>query len=357
MGSQSSFKGPLFVVGASRSGTTMLRSILNRAPEIQTAGETHFFDDLRPRFAGKTLSELSQEERNACADYFRSQSIRPYGVRADPDESPLSREDLLNPAKEIGNTVDAVFETYCRWHVLQSEGAYIWGEKTPRHIFRIDDILKAFPNARILCTVRDPRAVVASYRDWKYQGGLRKAEGNADYQAAIAEDHERKKASYHIVIASMMWRAAARAAVTAREAHSEDRVRVVRYEDIVDKPEDTIRPIVEWLGIPYDKTLLEIPLHNSSATKFSETAGPSAAPNKRWISVLSPEEIAIIQQVAGKSLDAAGYDREPVKAGPLTLAKAYGSVPSVFMRAARANRSRYSSLPAYVFRRLSAAFR
>lgn len=355
MVSSRSFEGPLFIVGASRSGTAMLRSILNRAPQIELAGETHFFDDLRPRFEGRNLSEMTPEEKVVCADYFRSQFTRPYGMRADPEDSPLSRDDLLLAAAESGHNVDAIFEAYCRWYLSQSE-AYIWGEKTPRHIFRIDDILAAFPSARILCTVRDPRAVVASYRDWKYQGGLHAAKDNEDFQTAIAEDDERKKASYHIVIASMMWRAAARAAITARATHSEDRVRIVRYEDVVDKPAETVRSIVEWLAVPYDDSLLQIPLHNSSATKFNENAGVSAAPNKRWSTVLSKDEIAIIQQIAGTTLDTAGYLREPVKAGPLALAKAYGSVPAVFVRAARANRSRYSSLPAYVARRLKAAF-
>ncbi|SNR71962.1 Sulfotransferase family protein [Puniceibacterium sediminis] len=336
----------------------MLRSILNRAPEIQLAGETHYFDDLRPRFDGRALSGMSAEEQAVCADYFRSQSIRPYGVRANPEESPLSRDDLLGPAAAVDgptrDSVDAVFETYCRWHMSQA-GARIWGEKTPRHIFRIDDILAAYPEARILCTVRDPRAVVASYRDWEYQGGLRKAEGNADYQAAIAEDQKRKETSYHIVIASMMWRAAARAAFAAQAKHSTDRVRVVRYEDVVGAPADTVRPIAEWLGVGYDDSLLEIPLHNSSTTRFDEKAGPSAAPNRRWHKVLSPQEIAIIQRVAGKALDDAGYAREPVKAGPLDLLAAYASLPGVVVRAARANRSRYTSLPAYVMRRLKAA--
>lgn len=359
MGTDSTFKGPLFVVGASRSGTTMVRSILNRAPEIQIAGETHFFDDLRPRFVGRSLDDLTPEERASCADYFRSQSLRPYGVRANPEESPLSRDDLLGPAAtQYGNTVDGLFQAYCQWRLKQFDhkDPYIWGEKTPRHIFRIDDILEAFPTARVICTVRDPRAVVASYRDWKYQGGLHTAEGNEDYQAAIAEDHVRKKASYHIIIASMMWRAAARAAVTARNTHSEDRVRIVRYEDAVERPAETVRPIAEWLDIPYDDALLEIPLHNSSATKFSEQAGLSDAPNKRWASVLSEDEIGIIQKVAGTALTDAGYTREPVKAGPVALAKAYGSVPTTVWRAARANRSRYSSLPAYMIRRLKAAF-
>ncbi|GIT93275.1 hypothetical protein JANAI61_37330 [Jannaschia sp. AI_61] len=334
----------------------MVRSILNRAPEIQLAGETHFFDDLRPRFKGRALESLTPEEQARAADYFRAQSVRPYGVRANPDESPLSREDLLAPARSANQGVDGVFEAYCRWH-MDSAGARIWGEKTPRHIFRIDDILAAYPTARVICTIRDPRAVVASYRDWQYQGGLKKAEGNADYQAAIAEDHQRKKASYHIVIASLMWRAAARAAFAARARHSEDRVRVVRYEDVVARPADTVRPLADWLGVGYDDSLLDIPLHNSSATRFDAASGPSAAPNKRWMSVLSPKEIAIIQQVGGQALTAAGYEREPVKASLMDLVQAYGSVPGTVVRAAQANRSRYTSLPAYMARRLKAAIR
>lgn len=334
----------------------MLQAILNRSPEIGLAGETHFFDDLRPRLKGKSLRTMTPQERDTCSDYFRVLALRPYGVRADPEQSPLSREELFADAEARGDTADAVFEAYCQWR-LRAAGGRIWGEKTPRHIFRIREIFAAYPDARVICMVRDPRAVVASYRDWEFQGGLKKAEGNADYQAAIAEDQVRKNASYHIVIASMMWRAAARAAVTAVSEHSDERVCILRYEDVVDAPAITIRLVLEWIGASYADSMLEIPLLNSSATKFQAEAGLSSAPNRRWRSVLSEREIAVIQHVVGPSLTQAGYTGEAARAGLIDLLSAYGSVPFAVVRAAKANRGRYTSLPSYVVRRVKAAFK
>ena len=331
----------------------MLRSILNRSPEVTLAGETHFFDDLRPRMQGKSLRGMTGEEREACADYFRAQRVRPYGMRADPEQSDLSREILLTTAEALGDNVDAVFEAYCRvW--AEENHARIWGEKTPRHIFRIDDIFQAFPKARVVCMVRDPRAVVASYRDWEYQGGL-PADGNPDYQAAIAEDYKRKHASYHIVIATLMWRAAANAAFSAQEKHSAERVRIVRYEDVVDAPAETARDVAEWIGIEFDQKMLNVPLHNSSATRFEAAAGVSKAPNQRWQKVLSDSEIGIIQKIARTPMQRAKYEFAPGRASLTALLSAYGTVPLAVIRAARANRSRYSSLPKYMLRRIKAA--
>jgi len=65
-------QGPLFIVGAARSGTGMLRSALTRHPAIALCEETHYFDDLRPRVRHRTLSGMSAAERAACTSYFRA---------------------------------------------------------------------------------------------------------------------------------------------------------------------------------------------------------------------------------------------------------------------------------------------
>lgn len=330
----------------------MLQSILNRNPDVRLAGETHYFDDLRPRMAGKTLGAMTAAERNACADYFRSLTVRPYGKKGDPEQGWLSRADLLEDARDA----DGVFEAYCK-SLAARENATVWGEKTPRHVFRIAEILRLYPEAKVVCMVRDPRAVVASYRDWKNQGGLRRAENDPDYQAAIRADEERARMSYHIVLASMMWRGSANAASEARTAFTPERVRLVRYEDVTDDPEATLRAVTDWLGIAFAPAMLEIPLHNSSTIRFAEQAGVSSAPRDRWREVLSEREIGVVQKVAGTTLRDAGYEPVEVRTGPLDLPRAYADLPVAAVRAAMANRSRYDSLPGYVMRRLKAVMR
>ena len=352
MRSKTRWKDPVFIVGASRSGTAMLQSILNRNPDVRLAGETHYFDDLRPRVAGRPIALMNEAERNVCADYFRALTDRPYGKKGDPERGWLSRAELLDGAGDA----DGVFEAYCK--SLAARGnATVWGEKTPRHVFRIAEILAVYPDAKVICMVRDPRAVVASYRDWKNQGGLRRAEGDADYQAAIRADEERARNSYHIVLATMMWRGAANAGFEAQTRFTPERARLVRYEDVTDDPEATLRSVSDWLGIGFDPAMLEIPLHNSSTIRFTEQAGVSSAPRDRWSEVLSDREISVVQKVAGATLRDAGYKPVEVKSGPLDLPRAYADLPIAAVRAAMANRSRYDSLPGYVMRRLKAVMR
>ena len=68
-------------------------------------------------------------------------------------------------AENFGESADAIFAAHCRSQQA-ARGKTVWGEKTPRHVFRSKDILGAFPTAKLLVMIRDPRGVVASYRDW-----------------------------------------------------------------------------------------------------------------------------------------------------------------------------------------------
>lgn len=348
MGSDVNWKSPIFVVGASRSGTAMMRSILMQDPDVSLAGETHYFDDLRPRYAGQRVSQMSQEDRDKCADYFRSISVRPYGMHGNPEESWFTREELLADAAAIGDDTDSIFEAYCKKFATRHE-ATIWGEKTPRHVFRIDDILALYPQAKVICMVRDPRAVVASYRDWRT--------GETDLDTGRQLDKERVRASYNVVLASLMWRAAANASLLARKRHGEDRVRIIRYDNVIDAPEETVRDVVQWLGLDYTDELLAVPLHNSSTMAFDRGAGISKTPQNRWREVLSDREIAVIQKTAGESMVETGFTLEDVRTSPLDVPLAYAALPFSVLKAARANRDRFSSLPQYAMRRLKAVLK
>ena len=344
---------PIFIVGPSRSGTTLLRAILCHHPDLHITGETHFFDDLRAEFAGQNGQALGPEDRKKAEDYFLALSHRPYGHQGRPDEGWMPRVDLQAKVAELGGAIDHYFEAYCR---LDGErlGKSRWGEKTPRHVFRIDDLLRSFPDAQVVCMVRDPRAVVASYRDWKSQGGF-DFDKDPTHKDALEEEHQRTRASYHLLIASMLWRSTVNAAVEGIRKHGEDRVRLLRYEDLVLNPQETIAQVTSWLGIETHPKMFEVPMVNSSFARYDSQGGISKAPVEGWRKRLSPKEVGAIQAACKKPMQAAHYDRDEVRGWRLYYAWQWITAPFAALRAALANKDRIDSLPSYVWKRLRLA--
>jgi hypothetical protein len=343
---------PLFVVGPSRGGTALMRSMLNNHADIHLAGETHYFDDLRGKLADVARTPLDPAQAKQCEDYFRALSHRPYGHGGEPDAGWLSAEDLRAEAARCGDGADAYFEAFCRLWAAR-EGKTRWGEKTPRHVYRIPDILARYPEARVIAMIRDPRAIAASYRDWRNQGGF-DFDKDAGHRDALVIEEARARSSYHIVIQSLLWRGVANAAVGARDRFGETRVYVQRYEDFVEDPAAAGRAVMAWLGLDFDEALLAVPMHNSSFSTFAKAEGVSKAPVDRWREKLSGAEIAVIQDCCGGLMDRLGYAREKTGLAPGRLVP-WATLPFAVVSAARANRDRTGNLPAYILRRIRLA--
>lgn len=357
MTASAGWRSPIFVVGPSRSGTTMLSKMLGRHSLVEMAPETHFFDDLRPRLRGDRLAGLEPAALAAAVDHFRALTHRAYGKRGDPERGWLTREALLARAEAGGGTPEALFAAYCQLHAEHhSPAAAVWGEKTPRNAFHIDEILAAFPDARVACMLRDPRACVASYRDWTYQGDGSARDADPEFRAAAEADYRRAQLSYHVVIATLTWRATVNLMLDAAARHGPERVRVLRYEAVVADPEAALRGLAAWAGLDYEPDMLEVPLVNSSYAPAAG-GGVDARATARWRGKLSDREVNVIQRVAGPAMARAGYAPQPVRAGALDMARAYAGVPLVAARAVMVNRSRVANIPAYAWRRLRAAMK
>lgn len=341
---------PIFIVGASRSGTAMMQSILSRHSELHIAGETHYFDDLRTRLGASCAGAMSGEDRRYYEEYFLTLSHRPYGHQGEAGKGWLSGEELREAASAIGEGGDAWFEAYCRLSA-QHNGKTLWGEKTPRHIFRIGDILSVYPDAKIICMVRDVRAVVASYRDWRNQGGfdLQKDPSHAE---ALVREEQRVRKSYNILLISLLWRSAVQSAMAAQAQFGAERVRVQLYEKLVTDAEPTTRDIADWIGIAFDPSMLDVPMHNSSFSQFKTGSGVSTEPMRRWRAKLSDREIALIQSCAGALLKETGYELERVRVPAPMLWWEWSKLPFATVRATIVNRDRMGNVPQYVWRRL-----
>jgi hypothetical protein len=158
---------PIFIVGAPRSGTTLLRNMLNRHPAIAICGESLFFQYVYQRRATfGLLSELRNRQR-LIKEYLCTQRIRDMQMDAEALEATLLREGTSYPA-----FFGALLRFYAKSHAKRRGG-----EKTPRHALFTETLCQWYPGARIIHLLRDPRDVVASLLriPWADQNAL----GNA----------------------------------------------------------------------------------------------------------------------------------------------------------------------------------
>jgi len=327
----------------------MMMRMLRRHPVIHIVGETHYFDDLRTKMPSLVRAPLDDAARRRCEDYFLGIAERGYGRRGDPESGPLPRATLRATADALGQGSDAYFEAYCRLQAQQA-GKVVWGEKTPRHVFRIAQILDSFPSARIVCMMRDPRAVVASSRD-----AIRNLNDAGDLPAADLEEQLRKTASYDPAIASLLWRSVTGAAVAAQRRFGPDTVRIEHYEELVAQPHNRLRELADWLRLPFSDDMLDVPQANSSYLRSGQARGVAMTPTERWRRTLSGREILIVQSICGSRMEQHGYQRERVGLPIHVVAQSWLALPLTLSRAVWANRRRTGNLATYVWKRLRAA--
>ena len=327
----------------------MLREMLNNQSTLWVVRETHYFDDLRPRLGEHARRPVSAEDRARCETYFRALAHRAYGQDGDPSQGRLDANELAREAQLLGDTPDAFFEAFCRIRAREN-GKARWGEKTPRHVYRIPDLLSAFPSAQVVCLVRDPRAMVASYRDWKRKPAM----GETPEEM---RDRIRVQKSYNVVLQALMWRSAMQAALDAARRFGSQRVRLQPYETLVADPATGLRELCAWLGVDYEDAMLGVPVVHSSYVESAAEAGVSTTPVDRWRSKLSPAEVSVIETCCGRLMERLAYVRAKPGAAPVDVAKAWLSLPGAFVRAAAINRGRIGRMPEYVGKRVRLVLR
>lgn len=143
---------PIFIVGAPRSGTTLMRNMLNRHPAIAISRETEFYHYIyrRRRIFG-SLSDLGNRKR-LVKEYLSTQRIQ----RMNLDLQALEQKLL-----EEGVTYEALFASLLSFYA-RAHGKRRCGEKTPQHALFTEVLCRWYPDARIIHILRDPRDVVAS---------------------------------------------------------------------------------------------------------------------------------------------------------------------------------------------------
>ncbi|WP_185965094.1 sulfotransferase family protein [Glacieibacterium frigidum] len=339
--------GPIFIVGASRSGTELARSVLIRHPDIHIGVETHWFDDLRPRLRDpRAVPDAAETERILA---YLLALRHGYGMRVG-DATPEEAAALRARWQVKGPTADDGFAAH---GLLQAEraGKRIWGEKTPRHLFRVDDMLSAFSDARVLVCMRDPRGVVASYRDWR-NNWFDRDELSADQRAAIVAEERRTSRSFGLTLATLIWRSAAATALKLA-ARGDHRICLLRFEDLIAEPERTCRSLADWLDVAFDPAMLEVPMANSSYRAAAASHGFDVGAITSWRQRLTGDEARYIAWLARRPMARLGYDGDGEGADWRFNLRALAGLPAEVFRAFAANRARIGNVRHFLASRIA----
>jgi len=261
---------PFFIVGCGRSGTTLLRTLLNSHPAIGIPQESLFIIDyLR---VGQRM-DLAQLKRML----MQEPEIEEWGIH------PVIED--LDGCQTIAEAIDRLHRLY-----LAPHGKQRWGQKTPRFVRSVGLILEHFPGSRFIHLVRDPRAVVSSL---------------------ITSDVHRSNAYY----AALRWAKDVGFGLAAEETYP-SQVRRIRYEDLVTQVETTLVSISDFLEFEYDPRMLSVaPQSSSEYSRFYAAihANLILQPTDRfidkWRERLDDEETALVESLSGDFMERLGYTR------------------------------------------------
>lgn len=282
---------PVFIVGYMHSGTTLLRNILSRHPNIYAIpGETKFFDQqalLRKRFPD--LHDRVQYEGYVAYLLGRLR------------EEPPCREAVRRACDALADCVQderahaSVFLALIEAEADEAGKSY-WLEKTPGHVYHIEEIAALLPDARFVEIVRDPRDVLSSKKT------RRETVWTTDRYTAEERERKHLEKAYDPLWDTLSWKAALEAGQQAHH-HLPSRILTVRYEDLVAHPAAETRRICAFLHLAFEPQMLDVPPGNTAVWQpGSRSQGLHATSVGRWRGVCKPVEIALCQCVGRSAM-------------------------------------------------------
>lgn len=268
---------PFFVVGAQRSGTTMLRLMLNAHPRIAVPHESGFIPEFHARL--RDYGDLSVRDNAArlLDDIARSR-------HAARGKLVFDSEAVL--AAPIAGYADLIRSIFCVYAARR--GKPRWGDKTPGYGTHLEVLWELFPGCTIVHIVRDGRDVALSNRgvSWGIRD-LTKVARQWRWETVVTRKLGRMLGAHYLE---------------------------VRYENLVQHAEAELRRICAHIGEDYDASMLhyhetardEVPAE-SLQWHASSIRPPDSDKIAMWRYGLTETDRIIFEEHAGDALAEFGY--------------------------------------------------
>ncbi len=284
----------IFVTGASRSGTTMLSRIFGQHSAVNGLKELHCFGELVD--PGELRVPLDKQHAvDLCTQLITRSKRDIWGlVQA---EDIVEAEQLLS-GTECNEYVTGDVIALALDHIAKTRGKKIACEQTPRNIFYAGALLDYYPNLKIVHIVRDPRDVLASQKNrWKRK---RYGGDNIPYSEII-----RVWFNYHPYTITKLW---VKATALAMQLKNHERVYILRFEDIIANPEQEIKKVCGFLGLPYESGMLDIEqIGSSHRQNTDQQRGVAQKALNTWVKTLTPGEVTLCERIAVDQMKAFSF--------------------------------------------------
>lgn len=274
----------VFIVGLPRTGTTLTRNILNASDHAGLGGESMFFGDTRRlglvrregyrhKFArvGDLRTDAGVER---IVDWiYRIEENNFWGNLA----RMVERDEFTKRLLATDRTERGLFDLALCYYAGEKP---IRGEKTPAHVYAVPTLLEWFPNAKVIHTFRDPRAVYVSNKR-KYE------RRRLPWLSALARKSRLLFELYSSLDIMLTWRRV----LGLHQEYSQrypGQYLMSRYEDLVLSPQGSIQRLCQFLDIPFQPSMLQQIVLNSSFVPNRDRSGFDTSAIDRWKQHLHP---------------------------------------------------------------------
>ncbi len=278
---------PIFIVGCARSGTTLLRLMLDSHPKIAIPAESHFIIDMirNSIFKNKYLG------KNNFNNFIKDLLFHQYYTQWPESHKLQTREFQQYRGTNITNIFKVIFQKYA-----SKNNKEIWGDKTPKYVNFIILLSELFPKAKFIHLVRDGRDVALSFSVRKRSWGPRNIWQSAHY-----------------------WRIQTTLGIISRYWFNSngltDRYYEIKYESLINNTKVTLKGICDFIGTEFDECMLDY--YKFTKQKITHVIQPihgrlMEKPDKtrigRWKKHMTEKEVNQFERIAGNLLHYFGYE-------------------------------------------------
>ena len=284
----------LFVVGCPRSGTNLLRSILDRHPQLALAFDTHFIPRVIETVSASGDPPLTPQLVERVITYHRFRRL---------DLTEGAARQAAAEARTYGQFVSALYAEYGR-----RRGKPIIGEKTPDYVLSLPRLHSLFPWAPFVHIIRDGRDVALSTLEWATGD-----KGPAHFE--LWREHP-------VAVCALWWEyqvGSGRRDGAALSYHE------LRYEDLVARPREVVGGICSFLGLTFDRRMLDFDEPDQPSDHHlgpRKSRGVPTPGMRNWRVKMKESDVELFEAVAGPLLSSLSYERRYASFSPDVVALA-----------------------------------